>query len=142
VLQLSAANAGAELIGNLICGAGAARSAQKLVAATAAGDPQLVRGSDNWFGNGFADPGNTGIAVSRNHFGARVAAPFAAPAAHDYRPNAQFPKRSRGAATLSLPIGGTDGSELEVPLLWQYLHPAAAGRRPQPERPTVGALEP
>ena len=139
VLELSAEEAKAELIGNFICDNGMRQNIQTIAKARQPADIRNVTGKFNVFGPGFADAGGTNLSAADNTFRWPVEIPFVNSYKHDYRPAKPLPT---GLPAGSIMIPEFPGLLLGVsggPLEWQYRYPAGREKRPKEKRLTIGA---
>lgn len=146
VVDLSAPNARASLVGNLITDGGAIQRNQVLVHVRNRADLRHITGTHNWFSHDLAPPEGTGIDRDANHIAPRgETPPLAAPQQHDYRlqePAPHITDAGPPRERLSVPPvpGATDATESSV-LEWQYRHLTAGEPRPHDGKPDLGAYE-
>ncbi len=142
IVELSAPQAEARLVGNLVTDGGVRQNNQTIVRARNGAREQNLTGTYNWFSGGFSGVGSTGLDARTTTF-RRVAPVFADPSRHDYR--LTDPMARRATSPLSAdeirvpPTPGVPPSRVEPPLVWQYRHPAERERRSDQERLTRGA---
>lgn len=146
VIALSARNAKAHLVGNLICDAAAGQHNQKIAHVRHGASLQNITGQHNWFSGGFSAEGNTRLSPKTNHFTRFDVRLFVNPSEHNYRltqPAAKAVRMRSLARTVDVPATpGKPEKDHQRPLLWQYRHPGGKETRPAAERPTVGAFAP
>lgn len=140
VVEISAGKAKGVLIGNFVCDGGTAQSGQTVAGTRKPGNPANVGGTKNWFDRGFTQQKETSLSAADNHFGQHIASPFADPGAHDYRPAKLF---KRGVSVREIRYSQCPGApdNRELPLAWEYVHPAGARKRSVDKHPTLGAHE-
>lgn len=140
VIDISAGKAKGVLIGNFVCDGGTSQSGQTVVGARKPGKLANVSGTKNWFDRGFSPQKETALSAEDNDFGQHIASPFVKHRARDYRP-AKLLKRGVSVKEIrySQCPGAPDHSEL--PLAWEYVHPAGARKRRMDKYPTLGAYE-
>ncbi|NLF71928.1 MAG: right-handed parallel beta-helix repeat-containing protein [Candidatus Anammoximicrobium sp.] len=143
VVELSAFKAKAQLIGNLVWDAGRRQNGQKLIAVRAGAGLSHAAGAHNRFGGLFAALEGTAFDRATNVIRRFDSPPFAAPDRHDYR---LLPAAARqllaplDARLVSLPATpGAAESGGDLPLAWQYRHPAGKQRRETGATLTLGA---
>jgi hypothetical protein len=143
VVELSAAKAKAQLLGNLVSDGGQRQNNQVLAIARHGAALQNVKGSHNWLSGGFRGAGGTGLDPATNLFRRADFSPFVGPAKDDYHltPRAfEFAATRLSADEIELPsLPGVAKAEAERPLAWQYRHPADQEQRPTEDGLLVGA---
>ena len=143
MVELSAPKAKAKFIGNLVSDGGHRQNNQVLVNARNGALLEDVTGSHNWLSGGFGGVGRTRLDPTKNMFRWVDFSLFVSPTEHDYH----LTPRAIGVATtclsadaIELPeVLGMTKAESEMPLAWQYRHPAAKERRPLEKKLTLGA---
>ncbi len=143
VVELSAPKASAELVGNLIWDGGQRQNGQKLIAVRAGAVLENASGKQNRLGGMFAGLEGTALDGATNVIRRFDASPFAAPTQHDYR------LLAAGARQLGTPLDakqiplpatpGATATDGDLPLAWQYRHPADKQRRETAATLTLGA---
>jgi len=145
LVELSAAGAKAELLGNLITDGGVRQNYQQIVVARKGANSEAVTGEWNWFSGGFSSSG-TGLSPQTNRFERSTVAVFVDPAQHDYRLTSQAAKLAvtgLSLANLDVPrVPGMPYADVEPPLVWQYRHPAGKEKRPLTAKLACGAHGP
>jgi hypothetical protein len=143
VVDLSAPKAKTALLGNLVSDGGERQNNQVLVNARMGASLAGVTGGQNWLSGGFAPASGTKLDAASNVFRRADFPLFVGPAGHDYRlvPQAFPAATSRlSAEAIDLPpVPGVPKAEAELPLVWQYRHPAAREKRPVEHGLTLGA---
>lgn len=146
VVDLSAPKAKAQLTGNVVWDGGRRQNGQKLIAARAGASLSSASGKHNRLGGLFAGLEGTALDLATNVIGRFDAPLFAAPDRHDYR---LLPAAARQLGTpltakqIGLPAtpGAAETME-DLPLAWQYRHPADRQRRASAATLTLGACGP
>jgi hypothetical protein len=143
VVELSAPLAKTQLTGNLVWDAGRRQNGQQLIVVRAGASLNNASGTHNRFGGMFAALAGTALDPATNSIRRFESPPFADPAQHDYR---LLPAAARQLGTplnsklLPLPATpGATGTVGDVPLAWQYRHPADQQRRETAAALTLGA---
>ena len=143
VVELSAPQAKAELVGNLIASGGAKQRNQQIAAVRAGAKIENFTGEENWFSGDFAVPGRSGLTLQKNRFSPAKSDLFADPAKSDYRLAEQAlpeAKTTRALDQLKIPpVLALRGSDSSAPLTWQYRHPADKEKRTDAKALVIGA---
>jgi len=142
VVDLSASQAKASLVGNLVSDGGVRQGNQVLAGVRNGATLQAVTGTHNWLSGRFGSAG-TGLDAKTNLCRRADFPLFVDPAQHDYR------LTSAGLAAAGTPLSpaeinlplvpGMRAEEAEAPLAWQYRHPASKEERPAEKGLTLGA---
>jgi hypothetical protein len=143
VLELSAANAKARLLGNLVSNGGVRQRGQRLLAVRGGAGLASIGGHHNWLRGDFEGESGTTLDARTNPM-QRIDAPlFGDPARHDYRlrQEARSPLDVVLSPTdLALPpVPGAARAREDVPGSWQYRHPADKERRLGEPAQKIGA---
>lgn len=146
VVELSAPNAKARLVGNLVSDGGQRQHGQQVASVRGGARTQNVTGNENWFSGDFGNKIGTGIEPKTNLF-QRAAAPlFANAAGHDYHLTDEalrVAKSTMSADKIEVPAApGVTTTENEPPLAWQYRHPAGKEKRSAARELMRGAYAP
>jgi hypothetical protein len=145
VVDLSSPDAKAELIGNLITDGGARQRGQRITSARDGADIGAVVGAENWFCGDY-DAMGTRLAASNNRFDRAAKVLFVAPARGDYRLTPAAARAAISGVTLDqlrIPRVPVRSSPMvELPLAWQYAHPAGKAERSNQHGILFGALGP
>jgi hypothetical protein len=142
-VDLSAAKAKVNFIGNLVCDGGHRQSDQVLVMVRNGASMHGVAGRHNWLSGDFGRVHAAGFDAATNLFQRADFPLFVNPAKHDYHlaPRASVAAAIRlSADAIQLPeVPGATKVEAGLPLAWQYRHPAAKETRPTEKGLTIGA---
>jgi hypothetical protein len=125
VIQLTAPETAARLLGNLLWDGGG-HGTGMLASAADGASLSRVTGTRNWLAPAFAALQGTGLDPASNHVAPRGVAPgFSDPAAADYRLRPPAPGiRDGGPLRAALGVACDPGGPADAPLLsWQYRHP-------------------
>jgi hypothetical protein len=143
VVDLSAAKAQAQFVGNLVCDGGTRQSGQTIANFRGGAMPQGVSGTGNWFSGDFGGVGKTRLDPKSNVFRRAQAPLFVNESQHDYRLTPELARSARVALPIQqiqLPTlaGLSETGEDRLPA-WQYRHPLGKEKRPPENRLTLGA---
>jgi len=143
IVDLSAPKAKAQLTGNLVWDAGRRQNGQRLVAVRAGASLHNASGKHNWLGGMFDLIEGTAFDPATNIVRRFGSPPFAAPSQHDYRllpataKQLGIPQSLQKIQLPATPGAAETGDDL--PLAWQYRHPADKQRRETAASLTLGA---
>jgi hypothetical protein len=142
VVELSAPQAKARLVGNLIADGGVRQANQSIVSVRNGASQKNLTGSYNCFSGGFSGVAATGLDPQTTVV-RRVVSIFADPSRHDYRLTGEMAKLATTPLSANdIQIPTTPGilqREIEPPLSWQYRQPSGREKRPEEQRLTLGA---
>ena len=143
VVELSAPQAKAALVGNLIASGGAKQRNQQVAAVRAGANIENFGGEENWFSGDFAVPGHSGLTLAKNRFSPAKSDLFVDPAKSDYRLAEQALPEAKTTLALDqlkiLPVLALRGTDASAPLVWQYRHPANKEKREDAKALVIGA---
>jgi hypothetical protein len=134
VVELSAPNAKASLVGNIIADGGARQAGQKLAGAGRGAKLENVAGHGNWLAGSFTFEG-TALDANLNRRERPAEAMFVDAAAHNFRLTATAAKGAAvaiDAEKLAIPAVPGSAAPEGKPLAFQYKHPAGYEKRPAP----------
>jgi hypothetical protein len=143
VVELSAPQAKAEFVGNLVTSGGAKQNNQQIAAARNGALLESVTGRENWFAGEFAPLKDSGLNPKENRFAATMNALFVNPAKGDYHLAKQAIAEAK--TTLALtdldvpPVLADLHVDAPLPLALQYRHPANGQTRHDGKKLTFGA---
>jgi hypothetical protein len=146
VIELSAAKAQTELIGNIIWDGGRPQNGQRLVSVRGGAQLANASGQYNRLAGLFAPLDGTVLDATSNLIRRFDSTPFADPGQHDFRLNATATAELAVPSNASkIPLPATPGAAQhpdENALLWQYHHPIERVIRDFTAGPTLGGAGP
>ena len=145
VIDLSAAEARAVLLGNIFDDGGRTRNNQMLGRGQRGGaSTSNISGIGNWLAPGFANRlERTNLEATDNIVARQSRNLFVDPNKHDYHLREKWAgivRAGRPMNALNLPPAAGDGKE-DPPLHWQYDHPLGKQPRTASDQPDLGAIE-
>ena len=143
VVDLSASEAKAILVGNLVSDGGVRQGNQALANARSGAKLSAITGTYNWLSGGFGGAVGASLDPKTNIFRRAEAALFANPTQHDYHLTSAACAAARtplSPSTIIVPLPpGAPAGEIDALLAWQYRHPASKEKRPAEKGLTLGA---